>query len=306
MSLQSNQNKINLLSMRKLNTLISNKNLKIKTKKYTSIIGLSPSKGARSPKLWNRAFKKYRIKNEMVPFDVKKNNLSKLLNFLEHDQNYMGGCITVPYKEKVFKWLRKNITKTSKKIGAVNCLFRGKNGKLIGTNTDGEAALKSYENMFGKVKNKNILLLGPGGAGKAVASYFSQAVKEKNKFTIIGRSLNSKKFSKKLKVRWLSFEDISKIKFEIIDIVINCTSLGFSSNIEKSPLSKLQLSNLKKGAKVFDIIYDPKETKLIKISKQEKIKTLNGLEMNLIQAVLAFNYVTKKGANLTLKYMRSA
>ena len=66
--------------MKKLNTLISNKNLIIKTKKYTSIIGLSPSKGARSPKLWNRAFKKYGIKNEMVPFDVKNNNLSKLLN----------------------------------------------------------------------------------------------------------------------------------------------------------------------------------------------------------------------------------
>ena len=49
----------------------------------------------------------------------------------------------------------------------------------MGTNTDGEAALKSFENIFGKVKNKNILLLGPGGAGKAVASYFSQSINKK-------------------------------------------------------------------------------------------------------------------------------
>lgn len=289
--------------MRKLKKLISNKDLIIKMKKYTSIIGFSPSKGARSPKLWNYAFKKYRIKNEMVPFDVKNNNLSKLLNFLELDQNYIGGCVTVPYKEKVFRWLGKNITKTSKKIGAVNCLFRGKNGKLIGTNTDGEAALKSFENKFGKVKNKRILLLGPGGAGKAVASYFSQAIKNKKSLIIAGRSLNSKKFSKKLKAKWFSFKNISKIELYNIDIVINCTSLGFSSKIKKSPLSKLQLLKLRKSAKVFDIIYEPKETELIKMSKQKKIKTINGLEMNLIQAALAFHYVTKKSTNLTLKYM---
>ena len=54
--------------MSKLKTLITNKNLRFKYKKYTSIIGLAPSKGARSPKLWNQAFKKYGIKNEMVPF----------------------------------------------------------------------------------------------------------------------------------------------------------------------------------------------------------------------------------------------
>ena len=79
--IQSNQNKINLINMRKLKKLISNKDLIIKTKKYTTIIGLSPSKGARSPKLWNRAFKKYGIKNEMVPLDVKNSNLTKLLKF---------------------------------------------------------------------------------------------------------------------------------------------------------------------------------------------------------------------------------
>ena len=292
--------------MKKLNTLISNKNLIIKTKKYTSIIGRSPSKGARSPKLWNRAFKKYGIKNEMVPLDVKNSKLTKLLKFLESDRNFIGGCITVPHKEKVFKWLGKKISKTSRKIGAVNCLFRDKNGKLIGTNTDGEAALKSFENKFGTVKNKNILLLGPGGAGKAVASYFSNALRKDKNLIITGRSLNSKKFSKKIRAKWLNFKDISTLNFKKIDVVINCTSLGFSSKIKTSPLSILHLSKLPKSSKVFDIIYDPNETLLIKAAKKKKLKTLNGLEMNLIQAVLAFNYVNKKRSKnlLTLKYMR--
>ncbi len=292
--------------MKKLKAIITNKNLKIKNKKYSAIIGLSPSKGARSPKLWNKAFKKYGIKNEMLPIDIKNNNLSKLLNYLELDRNFIGGCVTIPYKEKVFKWLGKNITKTSKKIGAVNCIFKNKNGKLIGTNTDGEAALKSFESMLGKVKNKNILLLGPGGAGKAVASYFSQAIKKNKKFIIVGRSSGSKKFAKKVKAKWQSFKNISKINFKEIDVVINCTSLGFASRLKKTPLSEKNLSKLSKSAKIFDIIYDPKETLLIKMAKKKKMQTLNGLYMNLIQAALAFNYVNKKLSNssLTYKYMR--
>ena len=293
--------------MKTLKKIITNKNIKIKYKKYSSIIGLSPSKGARSPKLWNLAFKKYGIKNEMLPFDVKKDNLFKLLNFLNKDRNFIGGCVTVPYKEKVFKWLGNNITKTSKKIGAVNCLFRDKKGRLIGTNTDGEAALKSFENKFGRVNNKNVLLLGPGGAGKAVASYFSKALNKNKKLIILGRSLNSKKFSKKIGAKWKSFKHLSKINFNEINVIINCTSIGFSVKKKHSPMTEGHLNKLPKNAKVFDIIYQPKKTKLIKIAQKRKIKTINGLEMNLIQAVLAFGYTNKKlnKNNLTKKYMKS-
>jgi shikimate dehydrogenase len=293
--------------MKKLNTLISNKNLIIKTKKYTSIIGLFPSKGARSPKLWNRAFKKYGIKNEMVPFDVKIKNLPRLMKYLNKDQNFIGGCVTVPYKERIFKLLKNNITKTSKKIGAVNCLFRNKRGQLFGTNTDGEAALKSFENKFGRVKYKNILLLGPGGAGKAVASYFSKALKKNKMLTIVGRSSDSKKFAKKIGAKWQTFKNISKIKFNEIDVIINCTSIGFLTKKNNSPISKNLFKNLNKNVKIFDIIYQPKETKLIKLAKKKKLKTLNGLDMNLIQAVLAFGYTNKKLGknNLTKKYMKS-
>ena len=294
--------------MRKLKTLITNKNLRFKYKKYTSIIGLAPSKGARSPKLWNQAFKKYGIKNEMVPFDVKKNNLSKLLNFLKQDKNFLGGCVTVPYKENVFRFLGKNITKTSKKIGAVNCLFRDKNKKLIGTNTDGEAALKSFENKFGKIKNKKILLLGPGGAGKAVASYFSSGLKNKRDLFIVGRTGKSKNFSKKIKAKWVNFKKLKNLDLKNFQIIINCTSLGFGSGVKKMPIQKQKIKNIKKNTLVFDIIYKPSRTKFLLFAKKNKAKILNGLDMNLRQAVLAFGYANKKlsSNSRTLKYMRSA
>ena len=90
--------------------------------------------------------------------------------------------MTIPHKEAVFKWLKGRLTYSSKKIGAVNCLFRDKNGTLKGTNTDGEAALESFKKKFGNIKNKKILLIGPGGAGKAVASYFIGEMLKKSNF----------------------------------------------------------------------------------------------------------------------------
>jgi shikimate dehydrogenase len=294
--------------MNKLKTLISNKDLIIKTKKYTSIIGLSPSKGARSPKLWNRAYKKYGIKNEMVPFDVTSKNLSKLVKFLNKDSNFIGGCITVPYKEKIFKLLKNNITKASKKIGAVNCLFRDKKGRLVGTNTDGEAAIASFKKKFGNVKNEKILLMGVGGAGKAVASYFSSEIGKKNNLTILGRSKNSKAFSQKIKANWSNFRELKKLNLEKFEIIINCTSLGFGKKKNNSPIENKKFKLFSRKAKIFDIIYDPKKTKFLKIAEKCKLKSLNGLDMNLRQAVLAFGYVNNKlkTNSKTLKFMRTA
>ena len=292
--------------MLKINKFILNKKVCPLHKNYTAIIGLSPSKGARSPALWNAAFKGYKIKNQMIPLDVNSKKLFKLLNALEKDQNFIGGCITIPHKEKVFKWLNKRITKSSRKIGAVNCIFRDQSGNLKGTNTDGEAALESFKKKFGKVNNKKIILIGPGGAGKAVSSYFISEMLKKSNLTIVGRSKLSEKFSKKIGSKWINFKNISKIDLKEFDTVINCSSIGFNDN--KSPLSFTQLKNASKKLTVFDIIYNPKFTKFISYSKKNNLKVLNGLDMNLRQAVLAFGYTNKKlkKNKKTLKYMLSA
>ncbi len=291
--------------MLKINKFILNKKICPLYKNYTAIIGLSPSKGARSPALWNAAFKGYKIKNQMIPLDVNSKKLFKLLNALEKDPNFVGGCITIPHKERVFKWLKRRITKSSRKIGAVNCIFRDQSGNLKGTNTDGEAALESFKRKFGKVNNKKIILIGPGGAGKAVSSYFIAEMLKKNNLTIVGRSKLSEKFSKKIGSKWINFKNISKIDLKEFDTVINCSSVGFNNN--KSPLSFMQLKNASKKLSVFDIIYNPKFTKLISDSKKNNLEVLNGLDMNLRQAVLAFGYTNKKlkKNKKTLKYMLS-
>ena len=293
--------------MLQIRKFISNKKVYPSFKSYTAIIGLAPSKGARSPALWNAAFKGYKIKNQMIPLDVNSKKLFKLLNALEKDQNFIGGCVTISHKERVFKWLKRRITKSSRKIGAVNCIFRDQSGNLKGTNTDGEAALESFKKKFGKVNNKKIILIGPGGAGKAVSSYFIAEMLKKSNLTIVGRSKLSKKFSKKIGSKWINFNSISKINLKKFDIVINCSSIGFDKQKNKSPLTFLQLRNASKKLNIFDIIYKPQFTKLLLNSRKNKLRILNGLDMNLRQAVLAFGYTNNKlkKNKKTLTYMRS-
>ena len=82
--------------------LNNNINLK-KNNFYALIIGSNPSKGARSPKLWNKAYKKFKQKTKMYPADLSKKNLNKLCNFLKDDQFFLGSSVTVPFKEEIIK-----------------------------------------------------------------------------------------------------------------------------------------------------------------------------------------------------------
>ena len=272
--------------------------------KFAAIIGSQPSKGARSPILWNSAFKNHGLNYLMVPLDVEKDNLFKLLEKLKSNGNFIGGAITTPHKISVAKWLGNKITKEAAKIGAVNCLYRNKNGELLGTNTDGEAAVKSFEKICNKIKKKIFLILGCGGAGKAVAAYFSYRL-ESGKQYIASRNEKDKNYVKLLmNSQWIHWSEIVKFLNEV-NVVINCTSLGFGNQENFSPINKEDLTKLKKDVIVYDIIYQPNYTRLLNFSKELGLKTLNGLEMNFEQAVLAYNYALPgKNIDKTKKAMK--
>ena len=96
------------------------------SKKYAAIIGLNPSKGARSPKLWNKAFSLLNQKAEMICIDIEsEEEVERTIKNLEEDSSFVGGCIAFPYKETIFKILDfEMIDKVSQPIGAVNCLVK--------------------------------------------------------------------------------------------------------------------------------------------------------------------------------------
>jgi len=314
-----------------LNSYIDNK-LKLVEKKYALIIGLNPSGGARSPKLWNKVYKKKKIKCKMYPADVKPNNLSNIVKFLKKDPNFIGGSITIPYKEKIIKYLDK-VDVNSKKINSINTILK-KNNKLIGFNTDYSGFGRSL-NKFNIKKKDAILVLGAGGAGKAAISFIINNFKENKKyfFNRTPQKLTSflKTHNKKKIFILKNYKSIYKITN--IKLVVNTTSIGFNSwfyskrkfyNLKYfsplAPLKQVELINKKENklflkknkqniernikkskqffkdnpnAKVYDIIYTPIKTNIMKHADIFKSFNLNGLNMNLDQAVIAFSKVNK-------------
>jgi len=275
-------------------SLIENKINIAHLDKYAAIIGAKPSNGARSPKLWNAVFNNDGLNYSMVPLDVNREKIIDLLISLNKDLDFIGGAIAAPYKEIVAEWLGLNITPEAKKIGAVNCLYRTLSGELKGTNTDGEASLVTFNNNFKSLESKSIMILGIGGAGKAVASYF---VTNAASTTIISRSKDGKEYADKINAKWSDWGQINQI-IDTIDVVVNCTSVGFGNQVMESPLNEEQMSNLKASTIIFDIVYQPIETQFLKIANNIGFSTLNGVGMNLEQAVLAYQYAVEPEKSL--------
>ena len=303
------------------------------SKNFVAIIGNSPSKGARSPILWNRAFKNLKINKRMYPFDTRKKNLRKLIFSLKKNSKFYGCSVTAPHKVSIMKYLD-TIDEDARKIGSVNTVVK-KNSKLTGYNTDYYGT--NYCLDFIKKKNrsyKNILIIGCGGAGKAcIVSALDKF--PNSKFHFFNRNFNKiKSFLNKLdrKIKWnilRNNEELSNMKF--INLVINTSSVGFDSNIQlggkyfnllnQIPLGKVskidvftkfqKKENNKKFIKlekdnifgsikfffnnpktfVFDIIYNPQKSLLLQLAELFNLKTLNGISMNLMQAIYAFQLV---------------
>ena len=276
--------------------LIKNKLEFDEQKNFTAIIGSNPSSGARSPILWNYAFEKNNIDCKMYCFDVDEHNILKFIKKLQENKFFLGGAIAVPFKEKIFSILDKNITLEAKNIGSINCLFRDNNGRLFGTNTDGEAAVLSLKEKIQKIDNKKILLIGPGGAGKAVSAYLLKSLKNKNNLFITGRAKNSEIFCKRIACKFLEWNNYENF-LEEFDIIINCTSLGSGDFKNLSPISSGGFNKIKKNVLIFDIIYDPSPSKLLSSGIKRGFKTLDGKKMNLLQASLAFDYCINDNKN---------
>ena len=261
--------------------------------KYAAIIGANPSKGARSPLLWNAAFNHYQMDIKMYPFDVLPENLIKLLDYLNEKPEFLGGAIAVPYKEKVSDWLGNKQSIEVAKIGAVNCIARIENGKMCGYNTDGEASIMSFENKFGSVLGKSIIILGCGGSAKAVSTYFKKYIGPNGKITIASRSEVGKVFADKINVQWVEWNNIYSILSQT-NIVVNCTTVGHLVESDQSPLSYEDLSLLPRNSIVYDIIYQANPNKLSISCNDQKLLYLDGSDMNIEQAVIAFCNVNKE------------
>jgi len=273
--------------MESINNLINNK-ISLSSKNFAVIIGSNPSKGARSPKLWNAAFNAHRIDCKMYPLDVEKKNFFPLLDNLITSKNFIAAAVTNPFKEEALNCNKIKITEIEKKIGAINCFYK-KNNNFFGANTDGIAALKTLENNFGKIDNEKILLLGCGGAGKAISVFLADKLENKKNLIIAVRNVNKiKNFVKKINSSIITWESIDNY-LEKVSFIINTTNIGNINTPNLTPLSEDQFSKINTSTVFYDINYQPKKSKLLSIAERNGHKIVNGLFMNFYQAVIAFN-----------------
>ena len=199
-------------------------------------------------------------------------DISELPNFLKNNPNLKGLNVTIPYKETIIPYLDK-LSKKAAAIGAVNTIHFTKTGKLKGYNTDYYGFQKALEPLL-KPHHKKALLLGTGGASKAVAYALNQ-LGIANKYVSRTSSGNA-----------IGYSQINATTFEEYQIIINCTPLGTSPNTNECPAIPYQFFTSNHIA--FDLIYNPAETLFLKKAKAQGAVIKNGLEMLAFQAEKAW------------------
>lgn len=258
----------------------------ISTRRFAAIIGLSPSKGARSPVLWNAAFAAGGIDAMMHPMDVTPSGLPALVEALKGDARFIGGAVAVPHKQAIAAHLDR-LEPEAERIGAVNALYRD-NGDLVGANTDGAAALSQIEAMAGggaRLKARHALVVGLGGAGAAVAAYLAGRVASLHLVNRTPRT--AKELARRLDAKAAAFP-IPRDLLAATDLLVNATTLGHQDGPQGSAVPGDMLAALPATAMVYDVIYQPSQTPLLAAAAARGLTTCNGLGMNLDQAVIAF------------------
>ena len=264
----------------------------------TILTGLfaSPSAHSVSPIIHNNSFEKLGLNYAYLSFEVNKDNLKDAVQSIK-TLNMRGVNLSMPNKKEVIKYLDE-ISETAKLSQSVNTIVND-NGILKGYSTDGKGFFKSLEEEKIFMKDKNITILGTGGASIAI---ISQAVFEgiKNIF-VFKRDKNWKEQKKildniasktncNIELNSLEDKNILKRKIEESDLLINATSVGM-----KEDFSLIEdKSFFRKDLIVSDIIYNPEKTKLLQIAEKEGCKIINGIGMLLYQGALSFELWTNK------------
>jgi len=261
--------------------------------KIYGVLG-NPAKHSLSPLMHNAAFSALKINAEYKIFEVEPKNLENFMLSLSKE-GIFGLNVTVPYKEKVIPFLQ-NISDEAKLIGAVNTI-KVSGDKLEGFNTDGEGFLKHIsEDLKFDPKGKSIAIIGAGGAAKAVSICLSKrSPKRISIYDIDGVKLLSLINHLKENFKYVEFNSVSSpenLGINNSDLLINATAIGMK---EADPCL-VDEKSLHKDLLVYDLIYNPNETKLLALAKRVGAKTSNGLGMLLYQGMAAFEIWTGEKA----------
>lgn len=241
----------------------------------TEVYGLigDPVSHSISPAIFNAAFRKKKMDAVYIPFRV-----HDLRSFLKAFDLASGFSVTVPHKVRAAGEMD-FLEKSAYDIGAVNTILSGEN--KVGFNTDAQASVKP----LGSLKGKRVMILGAGGAAKAVA-YGAQ--EQGAQMVILNRTMErAKNLAGQVDASYESIDNLDKIiEAARPDVLINTTTVGMKENRSLVP------KRLLKDMTVMDIVYTPPKTKLLKDAEKNGCRTITGLEMFAHQARAQFRLFT--------------
>ncbi|WP_295101982.1 shikimate dehydrogenase [uncultured Candidatus Kuenenia sp.] len=258
--------------------------------KHTAVYGLigNPVSHSISPVIHNALFKEIGMNCVYVPFKV--DEIGRFISEFKK-LNISGYSVTIPHKESIINYLD-DAGPIAKKIGAVNTVVN-KNNRLIGFNTDLEAAvtvLAEVANVSGHTaadacfKNKHVTIIGAGGVARAIAFGLKMYGAD---ITLVSRNHN--RMQSLAGEVGCSFTNKNGLQNLETDIFVNATPVGMYPSINETPVDR---KLLKPNMIVFDTIYNPPETKLIKDAKEIGCKTVGGMPMFIRQAAAQFRLWT--------------
>src|SRR5437868_8859195 len=250
----------------------------------TRVYGVAgdPVSHSLSPVIMNAALRLENVNGVFLALHAK--TLKDLLACVK-DIPIHGLSITMPHKETIIKFLDNTDSHTTK-IGACNTVVRAQDGKLYGFNTDAAGIVRPLEKRLNTLEGARILVLGAGGAARAAVF----GLKERGcEVYILNRSLASaKKLAHQARARVVKRPDLKKLAF---DVIINATPVGMG-NTRETPLQDKEIND----RYVFDMVYDPAETRLLKLAKERGAQIIPGIEMFVHQAARQFEIWTGKPA----------
>ncbi len=240
-----------------------------------------------SPEMHNAAFKALNMECEYHAFSVSPERLRDAI-FGAHALGFGGLNLTIPLKEKALEIVKP--TELAKLIGAVNTVDFKKG--IVGYNTDGIGAKMALAEAGVDIRGKNVLLLGAGGAARAIAF---QLAKDGASLTIANRTHEraqalAKEVSKVGEAKASRLKEM-KALLKTCDILINSTAVGMAPNASKTLVTQ---DMMHRNLVVFDIVYNPVNTKLLQEARKAGAKTIDGVKMLVFQGAESFKIWTGK------------
>jgi 3-dehydroquinate dehydratase / shikimate dehydrogenase len=235
-----------------------------------------------SPTIMNAAFRRENVNAVYLTLHAK--TLKDLLTCVREIPIH-GISVTMPYKEAILPHLDNTDSHTTK-IGACNTVVRAQDGKLYGFNTDASGIVRPLERRLNTLEGARILVIGAGGAARAAVFGLKERGSE---VYILNRSAApAKKLAHRAHARIMKRADLKKLAF---DVIINATPVGMG-NTRESPLHENEIN----ARYVFDMVYDPAETRLLTLAKERGAQVIPGIEMFVHQAARQFEIWTGKPA----------